>query len=225
MDHFDQLLEFLKAYGAPMVLLWSIFETDLIFLVIGALLHGGYLNPFTCFPAAILGALLHDVAVFWLAKNRAAWVRRRAVYQKFSPAIEKVANKLGPIQLALCRPLYGTRYPTIIFWGLQNLSYPRFLASICTGMFPWATLLGGIGYALWKHMREFDDRLYEVKNWIFGGVIVAIIMYFVARKFRRKTAPPAPSESSQDLQAPLPPIEQAQQKQTAQPSSAVHKAS
>ena len=225
MDQFDQLLEFLKAYGAPMVLLWSIFETDLIFLVIGALLHGGYVNPFTCFPAAILGALLHDVAVFWLAKNRAAWVRERKVYQKFSPAIEKVANKLGPLQLALCRPLYGTRYPTIIFWGLQNLSSPRFLASICTGMFPWATLLGGIGYALWKHISEFDDRLYEVKNWIFGGIIFANITYYVVRKFRRKTAPPAPSESSQDLQAPLQPIEQDQQKQPAQPSPVVHKAS
>ena len=225
MDQFDQLLEFLKAYGAPMVLLWSIFETDLIFLVIGALLHGGYLNPFTCFPAAILGALLHDVAVFWLAKNRAAWVRRRAVYQKFSPAIEKVANKLGPLQLALCRPLYGTRYPTIIFWGLQNLSYPRFFAAICTGMFPWATLLGVIGYALWKHISEFDDRLYQFKNWIFGGIIVAIIMYFVVKKFRGKTAPLVPSESGPDLHAPPPPIGQDQQKQPAQTSSVVHKAS
>ena len=92
-------------------------------------------------------------------------------------------------------------------------------------MFPWATLLGGIGYALWKHISEFDDRLYEVKNWIFGGIIVAIITYFVVRKFRRKTAPPAPSESSQDLQAPLQPIEQDQQKQPAQPSPVVHKAS
>ena len=92
-------------------------------------------------------------------------------------------------------------------------------------MFPWVTLLGVIGYSLWNHLREFDDRLYQFKNWIFGGIIVAIIMYFVARRFRRNAVPPAPSESGHDLQAPLEPIQQEQQKQPAQPNSVVHKAS
>lgn len=222
MDQFEQLLEFLKTYGAPMVLLWSFLETDLIFLVVGALLHAGYANPFSCFPAAILGALLHDLAVFWLAKNRATWVRERKVYKKFSPTIEKVANKLGPLQLAFCRPLYGTRYPTIIFWGLQNLSYPRFIASICTGLFPWATMLGVIGYALWKHISEFDDRLYEVKNWIFGAIIVAVVTYLVSRKFRKKTSPTEPLESDRPIETPQPPVEP---NQPTQPNSVAQKTS
>jgi membrane protein DedA with SNARE-associated domain len=204
MDQFDKLLEFLKAYGAPMVLLWSIVETDLIFLVIGALLHQGYVNPYTCFPAAIFGALLHDIAVFWLAKNRASWVRERKVYKDLSPAIQNVADKLGPIQLALCRPLYGTRYPTIIFWGLQSLSYPRFLAAICTGLIPWATMLGVLGYATWRHISEFDDRLYEVKNWIFGGVLLALLTYLIVRWLRKRKTP-QPTTASLPTTPPTPP--------------------
>ncbi len=189
MDLFDQLLEFLKNYGAPIVLLWSIFETDLIFLVLGALLHSGSINPYTCFTAAILGTLLHDTAVFWLAKNRAPWVRERKVYIKFAQAIEKFAKKLGPMQLAVCRPFYGTRYPTIIFWGLQHLNYPRFWAAIGAGLIPWATLLSAIGYALWTHISEFDDRLKEAKNWILGGVVILVVLYLVSKLLKKKAAP------------------------------------
>ncbi|MEI6872453.1 MAG: VTT domain-containing protein [Verrucomicrobiota bacterium] len=208
MDLFDQLLEFLKNYGAPIVLLWSIFETDLIFLVLGALLHSGSINPYTCFAAAIFGSLLHDTAVFWLAKNRAPWVRERKVYIKFAQAIEKFANKLGPMQLAVCRPLYGTRYPTIIFWGLQHLSYPRFWAALCTGLFPWATLLSAIGYALWTHISEFDDRLKEAKNWILGGVVIVVVLYLVSKLLKKKAASAtvlAPESPAPRSSAPEPP--------------------
>ncbi|NBV85288.1 MAG: hypothetical protein EBS01_03260 [Verrucomicrobia bacterium] len=208
MDLFDQLLETLKNFGAPIVLLWSIFETDLIFLVLGALLHEGYINPYSCFTAAILGSLLHDTAVFWLAKNRAQWVRQRKVYIKFAQAIEKFAKKLGPMQLAVCRPLYGTRYPTIIFWGLQHLSYRSFFAAISTGLIPWATMLSVIGYVLWTHISEFDDRLREAKYWILGGVLVVVVLYVASKLFQKKgvsTAPAAPESPGVKSAASEPP--------------------
>lgn len=191
MDQFAELLEFIKTYGAPVVLLWAVLETDLVFLVVGALSHSGYLNPYSCFPAAIAGALLHDTIVFWLARNRADWVRARKAYQNLAPSLEKFAKKTGPWQISLCRPLYGTRYPTIIYWGLQSLSYPRFYAAVNAGLLPWAAFLATIGYKLSHYIYDFDDWLAEAKNYIFGAVVFAIILYIIKRKLSRKTVPSA----------------------------------
>ncbi len=196
MDQFAELLEFIKTYGAPVVLLWAVLETDLVFLVVGALSHSGYLNPYSCFPAAIAGALLHDTIVFWLARNRADWVRARKAYQNLAPSLEKFAKKTGPWQISLCRPLYGTRYPTIIYWGLQSLSYPRFYAAVNAGLLPWAAFLATIGYKLSHYIYDFDDWLAEAKNYIFGAVVVAIILYILKRKLSRKTVPSAVPDKS-----------------------------
>jgi len=196
MDQFAALLEFLKTYGAPVVLLWATIETDLVFLVVGALAHSGYLNPYSCFPAAIAGALLHDTIVFYLARNRAEWVRSRKAYQKLAPTLERFAKKTGPWQMAMCRPLYGTRYPTIVYWGLQRLSYPRFYAAINAGLLPWAVILATIGYKLFHYIDDFDDWLAEAKHWIFGAVVIAVLVFLIKRRFTaRAAAAPEPSVS------------------------------
>ncbi len=189
MDFFTQLLDFLKTYGAPVVLLWSLVETDLVFLVVGALASSGAISPLVGFPAAILGALTHDSFVFWLARNRANWVRSRKAYQKFSASVEKLANKTGPWQLALCRPLYGTRYPAVIYWGLRDLSYFRFLAYTLVGLLPWTLMLAAIGFQLSGHIDQFDDWLGEAKNVIFGGVLTVFGLLYLRHRLTRKGLP------------------------------------
>jgi membrane protein DedA with SNARE-associated domain len=192
MDFFDQLLGFLKIYGAPVVLLWSMLETDLVFLVVGAMASMGSVNPVIGFVAAVIGAMTHDSAVFWLSKNRATWVRSRKAYQKFSESVAKLANKTGPWQLALCRPLYGTRYPTVIYWGLRDLSYPKFVSYTLAGMLPWTLMLAAIGFKLSGHIDQFDDWLKEAKNLIFGGVVAVCLLLYLRHRVVRKT--PAANE-------------------------------
>jgi membrane protein DedA with SNARE-associated domain len=197
MDFFSQLLDFLKTHGAPVILLWSLVETDLVFLVVGALATSGAIHPVVGFLAAVLGALTHDSCVFWLAKNRAAWVRSKPSYQKLSASVEKLANKTGPWQLALCRPLYGTRYPAVIYWGLRDLSYPRFLGFTLAGLLPWTIVLAATGFQLSGHIDQFDDWLKEAKNIIFGGVVtVASLLYLRYRLIRKAPASVEPQTAS-----------------------------
>jgi membrane protein DedA with SNARE-associated domain len=200
MDFFDQLLGFLKIYGAPVLLIWSMVETDLVFLVVGAMASMGSINPVVGFLAAVIGAMTHDSVVFWLSKNRAAWVRSRKAYQKFSDSVAKLANKTGPWQLALCRPLYGTRYPTVIYWGLRDLSYPKFVSYTLAGMLPWTLMLAAIGFKLSGHIDQFDDWLKEAKNLIFGGVLTACALFYLRHKLVRKA--PAEDESPSAVEAP-----------------------
>ena len=207
MDFFTQLLDFLKLHGAPVVLLWSLVETDLVFLVVGALASSGAIHPILGFLAAVLGALTHDSFVFWLAKNRAAWVRSRETYQKFSASVEKLANKTGPWQLALCRPLYGTRYPAVIYWGLRDLSYPRFLSFTIVGLLPWTLMLAAIGFQLSGHIDQFDDWLKEAKNLIFGGVLTIGTLLYLRNRVKRKSTPTVelPSSGALGQGEPSPP--------------------
>ena len=199
MDFFTQLLDFLKLHGAPVVLLWALVETDLVFLVVGALASSGAINPLLGFLAAVLGALTHDSFVFWLAKNRATWVRSRETYQKFSASVEKLANKTGPWQLALCRPLYGTRYPAVIYWGLRDLSYPRFLSFTFVGLLPWTLMLATVGFQLSGHIDQFDDWLKEAKNLIFGGVLTLGTLLYLRHRLKQKSTPTAEPPSSGPL--------------------------
>lgn len=193
MDFFEQLLGFLKIYGAPVVLIWSMIETDLVFLVVGAMASMGSVNPVVGFLAAVIGAMTHDSVVFWLSKNRAAWVRSRQAYQKFSASVAKLADKTGPWQLALCRPLYGTRYPTVIYWGLRDLSYLKFVSYTLAGMVPWTLVLAAIGFKLSGHIDQFDDWLREAKNLIFGGVVVGCVLLYLRHRLVRKA--PATGEA------------------------------
>ena len=188
MDLFSQILDFLKLYGAPVLLLWSLVETDLVFLVVGAMASMRTISPLWGFLAAILGALTHDSFVFWLSKNRAAWVRSRKGYQKFSDSVAKLADKTGPWQLALCRPLYGTRYPTVIYWGLRDLPFPKFVCYTLAGMLPWTLMLAVIGFQLSGYIDQFDDWLKEAKNLIFGGVLTVCVLWYLYRKFARKNS-------------------------------------
>jgi membrane protein DedA with SNARE-associated domain len=203
MDFFSQILVFLKTYGAPVVLLWSLVETDLVFLVVGAMASMGTLSPVLGFLAAILGALTHDSFVFWLSKNRGGWVRSRKGYRKFADSVAKLADKTGPWQLALCRPLYGTRYPTVIYWGLRDLSYPKFVSYTLAGMLPWTLLLAAIGFQLSGHIDQFDDWLKEAKNLIFGTVFTVAVLWFLRHKLRQKNAAsPGPTAAIMPEAAP-----------------------
>lgn len=186
MEHF--LTDLLRNYGMWAALLWALIETDLIFLVIGAFSSAGYLNLWTCLPAAIFSALLHDTIIYWLARNRADWVRSKPVYQTLGPKVEKLASKVGPWALSICRVLYGTRYPTIIFWGLQRISYARFWFTDGVGLVLWALLLTWLGHLLGDQMdaiKQVAARTQVVSRWVLGMLVCGLLLTYVARKLRR----------------------------------------
>jgi membrane protein DedA with SNARE-associated domain len=195
----DPFLDLLKTYGCWLTFLWSTIDTDFIFLIVGAFGHAGTLNLATCLPAAVLGALLHDTVVFWLVRNRADWVRTHPSYQKIGPKMERFAKKAGYWQLALCRPLYGTRYPTIMFWGLQKLSWFRFWLADAVGLVPWALLLTVLGYVFENQLEALKQNVILAQRVLLAGVIVAGTTLFLLSKRRKKDPSKADCPQSGDV--------------------------
>ena len=195
----DQFLELLKTNGFWATLLWSTIETDLIFLLLGALAQAGYVHLYSCFPAAIFGALCHDVVVFWLAHFRADWVRSKSAYQKVGPKVEKLAAKVGDWELALCRPLYGSRYPSLFFWGLQKLPYRRFFLTNGTGLLIWASILASLGYFFGDQMDALKEHVFRFQQWLLLAVILLILGLIIRRNFQKKRVAGKPAPTSGDV--------------------------
>jgi hypothetical protein len=105
--------------------------------------------------------------------------------------------------------LYGTRYPTVIYWGLRDLKYPRFVVFTLAGMLPWTLMLAAIGFQLSGHIDQFDDWLKEAKNLIFSGVVSIVAVVYLRHRFKKKIAAPeaALPENGPGLRevAPAPP--------------------
>jgi membrane protein DedA with SNARE-associated domain len=192
------LTDLLRNYGMWAALLWALIETDLIFLVIGAFSAAGYLSLWSCLPAAMFSALMHDTVIFWLAKNRAEWVRSKPAYQKLGPKVETFAKKVGPWSLSICRVLYGTRYPTLIFWGLQRLTYARFWFTDGLGLVLWAALLAWLGHLLGDEMdaiKRVATRTQEVSRWVLMALAGGVALFYCVRSVRR---PKQQQEASAD---------------------------
>lgn len=192
-------LDLLKTYGSSLTFLWSTVDTDFIFLIVGALGHAGTLNLATCLPAAILGALLHDTVVFWLVRNRADWVRSRPSFQRIGPKMEAFARKAGYWQLAICRPLYGTRYPTIAFWGLQKLSWFRFWLADAIGLIPWALLLSALGYLFEHRLEALKENVILAMRLLLAAVLLVGITLYALSKRRKKASVTVKPSQTRDL--------------------------
>lgn len=186
-------IELLKNYGFWATLIWSAIETDVIFLLVGAFVHAGYMNPYTCFPAACLGAILHDTVVFWLACNNAEWVRSKETYQKIGPKIERLALKVGYWELALCRPMYGTRYPSLLFWGLQKLSYARFYLANGSGLLIWAAGLTALGFIFGDQIESLKSKVAHFQKTLLVSVVLLILLVVAWKHFQKRR-----TQNSQD---------------------------
>lgn len=183
------LTNFLENYGLWAALVWALIETDIIFLVIGAFAAAGKVSLLGCFGGAVFSALLHDTVLFWLAHHRAEWARSTKMYQKVGSRVESLAKKVGPWELMLCRPLYGTRYPSILFWGLQRLSYRQFWITDGTGLLIWAALLTALGYFLGDELDDLKDWVMQTEKRLLGVLVVVGLVFAAISWWKKKRRP------------------------------------
>jgi len=140
--------EFLLEYGLLAIFLCAIVENDVTFILTGVMVHLSPMHPVPAIVAGLAGALLHDSIWFGLGQWRSDTVRSHRVYRRVGPAVERLAARFGPWELFVCRFIYGTRTPSLVFWGVQRLSLTTFLLIETLALTLWATVLVALGYFL-----------------------------------------------------------------------------
>ncbi len=177
---------FIHQYGVLAILLWALVENDMVFIMTGVTINLGVVHPGAALGAAILGSLLHDCFWFALGRHRSDWIRSSSVYQRVGPFIERLAARFGPWELFVCRFVYGTRNPSVIFWGVQRLATSKFLFINALGITLWCAILSALGYFLSDRAIAVIGHVKRIENWLLGALGVALIILAIERLFGKR---------------------------------------
>jgi membrane protein DedA with SNARE-associated domain len=177
---------FLNDYGVLAIFLAAILENDVVFIMTGVVVHLAVVHPESAFLACLAGALVHDSLWFWLGHARAESIRGSRIYRKLGPAVERLAARFGPWELLLSRFIYGTRNPSLVFWGTQKLSVWRFAAIELTAFMIWGGALTGLGYFLSDRAQAIIGEIGSVERFLLGALGVALLIYLGGRLLTRQ---------------------------------------
>jgi membrane protein DedA with SNARE-associated domain len=164
----------IERWGLVAVFLGTLLEGDVVMLLAGVVAHLGFLKFAAAFLAGAAGAIVSDVAWFAAGRWQAGRIRESALYRRAGPGIERVAGRIGPRQVMLCRFVYGTRVPTLLLWAVRGLSFPRFLALDLAGCILWAAAFGCLEYFMSGSAALVMGEVKRVEYWLLGGLLVAI---------------------------------------------------
>lgn len=177
--------EFLFEYGLLAIFLCAIVENDVTFILTGVIVHLSPIHPVPALVAGLSGALLHDSIWFCLGHWRSDTIKTHRVYRRVGPAVERLATRFGPWELFVCRFIYGTRTPSLVFWGVQRLSITTFLLIETLALTLWGTVLVALGYLLSNGAAVIVGKVKSMERWMLGALIIAAVGFFLARVFTR----------------------------------------
>jgi membrane protein DedA with SNARE-associated domain len=183
----EKLGHLLATYGPLAAFVWGLLETDILFLVVGASAGLGKFGFVAGLAGAYAGALVHDGVLFWLSRSGADRIRRNAAYQKFGPRVEAIAQRMGPFQLFAARFIYGIRYPSVIFWGIQKMQWGTFFVVNGLGHLVWGTGLAAAGFFLADRLEMLKQNVVLVQKGVLGVVVVLLVLFWVKRLRAKKS--------------------------------------
>lgn len=186
---------FLIQYGLLAVLFCALIENDATFILTGVVIHAGVVDPILGVAYGIAGALGHDLLWFWLGQSRAESIRGSSVYRRLGPLVERTAARFGVWELFFCRFVYGTRNPSLVFWGMQRLPLAKFLSIETLALVVWGSFLTSLGYFLTSLALIIIGKVKSFEHLLVGAaMIVAIVIVglrmFARHELRKRLAPP-----------------------------------
>lgn len=189
---------FLIQYGLLAVLCCALIENDVTFILTGVIIHHGIVHPTLGVVYCVAGALGHDLLWFWLGHSKSASIRQSRVYRRVGPLVERLADRFGAWELFLCRFIYGTRNPSLVFWGAHRLPLWKFLAVETIALLVWGSFLAALGFFLSDRATFVIGKVKSFEHLLLGFAIVVLIVVVGLRMFARyeirKRLPPPPEE-------------------------------
>jgi len=181
------LEQFLIEHGPTAVVIGAIVEGDMTLILSGVVAHLGVFPLLVAMAAGATGCLLGDCGWFWVGRWRGAQFRAGGLYRRVGPRIEGLARRFGVWQLLLARFVYGTKNASMVFWGLQGLSFGKFLAVDALGCCVGTLVFASLGYAVSGSAEALLGRVRRFEFWLLGAVIAGVaIVYIVHRLTKRE---------------------------------------
>ena len=177
--------QFIIQYGLAAIFLCALIENDVTFVFTGVIIDLRLVNPMLALIYALVGALAHDTLWFWLGQVKSETIRAHRVYRRLGPAVERLAARFGPWELFLCRFIYGTRNPSLVFWGIQRLPWGKFYTIEILALTIWGSFLTALGYLLSNVAAVLIGRIKSFEHWMLGALGIIVLGALATRLFTR----------------------------------------
>jgi membrane protein DedA with SNARE-associated domain len=179
---------FLSRHAVVAVFAGAMFEGDLSMVMAGVVAHLGYASLPVAIQAACLGAFAGDLGWYTLGRAGAGHLRETVLYRRAAPLIERLATRLGEVEIVLARFVYGTRIASMIFWGVRGLPLVRFAAFDLLGCTLAALALGLLGYGLSESALVIFGRVRRVERWLAAAALLGATILVTVRAVGRRAA-------------------------------------
>lgn len=172
--------------GFVAVFVGAAIEGDLTLILTGVLSGLGFFHLPTALGVAALGGFVGDASCYGIGRHRSVAIKNTALYRRAAPFIERFVRRFGPWQILLARFLYGTRVATMLFWGVERLSFWRFVGIDLVSCFLWAGVLGGLGFLLSGSAEALLGNVRHVQLLVLGVVLVSVLGFVIRRVALRR---------------------------------------
>jgi membrane protein DedA with SNARE-associated domain len=180
--------QLLVRFGPPAILFGAALEGDASVLLAGVIAHLGFLGLPQAIALGALGGWLSDCGWYALGRRGGSLFRRSAAYGRIAPFVERLAARLGPWEIVPARFVYGTRIPSMVFWGIRNLSFARFAAIDAIACSVWSLAFACSGFALSGSAAAVLGEVKRIELWLAAALVLAVGSVIVLRAVGRRAA-------------------------------------
>ena len=178
--------EVLKRWGLLAVFIGAATEGEVTMLLAGVMAHVGYVDLASAIAVGTLGALAEDLVAYGIGRLRTDVVRASRLYRSVGSTVERLMATFGVWQLLIARFIYGTNLAAMFFWGVRALSFSLFLPLAFTGCAIWASVLGGLGYAMSRSAAALIGEVQRGERWLFVALVTCAAMSLALRSVLRR---------------------------------------
>lgn len=183
MEHITEIIE---QYGIYAVLVLCTVEGDITLLLSGVMAHSNFFGEYSflkVFIAGVSGGVIGDSIGFFIGRMCRESVKNLKFYKVAQPRIERLVEKFGGYSVIISKYIYGIRVGMVVFNGMGNMPYLRFLLLDIISCSMWVGLLAGAGYFFSGAISGIISDFHKY-GYIIGIIVVfGILGFYLLERF------------------------------------------
>lgn len=169
-------------HGLAAVAVCAAIEGDITLILAGVVARLGVFDFPSALVAGALGGFVADCGWYGLGRLRGRRFRESRFYERVGPTVERMARRIGPWELIAARFVYGTKAASMVFWGLQGLSFTRFALIDGLGCALGAVVFGGLGYFVSDRATALLGKVQRLELWLLGALVAGLLLIFIVHR-------------------------------------------
>lgn len=183
MEHISEIIE---QYGIYAVVVLCTFEGDLTLLLSGIMAHSGAFGHYSflkVFAAGVSGGVIGDSIGYFVGRVFRESVKDYRFFRMAQPRIERLIGKFGGYSIIISKYIYGLRIALVVFNGMGNMPYGRFLFLDVVSCSIWVLLLSGAGYFFSGAITSIIGDFQRFSYYLIPIIAVGIIGFYLLERF------------------------------------------